>query len=861
MQSRTSAHKNCLRLLLGLTVLAVICLRGGYALAQTQVACPLPPDTSPPAAPAVTAAQVEDGSASLMDFVVAARDQYSALTQEITTLAEVSHFGCLIRREGSHYRSGSTYLVSLRADGRIILHAKTMTLSGRLLNPRILAAILSSLGVERTVLADMASGDPAVRGAALRTALQTLVRRPDASFDAAAAGPGGQSGIPGASGHAAVYTSANLGIPIIVVAGFDVDESHLATETIDFGDPEITAADVVDRETLRAFVNQAGAFYIASAQEQNGDHLRTKNAMRDPNGPWIHGNVYVNIVDRISNVILFHGAFPNRLELRPPGITRDNVTGELVYDQLVAAATSSPEGGFWEYHFDDPTDDRDDAGVPKVGFARVFTGEFQRADGADFPIDIIVASGFYPPAPEGVVEGPNATIKALLPQVMRAMTASTVDAISARIRQATSGSAPDNRLSLGGASTLSGVLLANGQALEDGTLDLHMLLADSSFTLASNDGGGNGLLSNLTLWGSGDYRSFSGGSAESLDYDGDVISANLGVDTRLSANVLAGFSVALARGTVNYTDAYDVSGEFSTTLTSVNPYVGWQGPGGMDLWAAAGYGAGEVEINDDADDSQARDLTQRIMAAGLNWPLAASQDGATTLRLKVETAFTWADVESAGMLDGIALHTSRQRLMLEGSRAHKLASGATLAPSIEFGLRHDGGDGETGSSVEAGGALRYADVASGLTVEGRARFLFAHSGEYEEWGVSGLLRYDPGAAGRGLTASVQPAWGRTASGVRGMWQSGAAGELLPVDVEAPRVNAEVGYGLGVAPGLGVVTPFAGVGLSGEDAQWWRMGARWQVSPEARLNLEGTRRDDAYQDEPEHSLMLTAALLW
>ncbi|MDE0207679.1 MAG: autotransporter outer membrane beta-barrel domain-containing protein [Candidatus Tectomicrobia bacterium] len=861
MQSGRSAHKTCLSLLLGLTVLAITCSPGGYALAQMQIPCPLPPGASPPSAPAVTAAQVEDGRANLMEFVVAARDQYSALTEEIRTLAEVSHFGCLIRQEGSHYRSGSTYLVSLRPDGRIILHARAMTLSGRQLNPRILAAILSSLGVERTVLADMASRDPAVRASALRAALQTLVRRPDARFDATSPGPGGQSGIPGASGHAAVYTSANLGIPIIVVAGFDVDESHLAVEAIDSGDPEITAADVVDRETLRAFVNQAGAFYIASAQEQNGDHLRTKNAMRDPNGPWIHGNVYVHIVDRISNVILFHGAFPNRLELRPPGITRDNVTGELVFDQLVAAATSSPEGGFWEYHFDDPTDERDDAGVPKVGFARVFTGEFQRADGADFPIDIIVASGFYPPAPEGVVEGPNATIKALLPQVMRAMTASTVDAISARIRQATSGSAPDNRLSLGGASTLSGVLLANGQALEDGTLDLHMLLADSSFTLAANGGGGSGLLSNLTLWGSGDYRSFSGGNPESLDYDGDVISANLGVDTRLSANVLAGFSVALARGTVNYTDAFDLSGEFNTTLTSVNPYVGWQGPGGTDLWAAAGYGAGEVEVNGHSDDSQARDLTQRMLAAGLNWPLAASEDGATTLRLKAETAFTWADVEAAGMLDGIALHTSRQRLMLEGSRAHKLASGATLAPSLEFGLRHDGGDGDIGGSMEAGGALRYADVASGLTVEGRARILFSHSSDYEEWGVSGLIRYDPGAAGRGLTASVQPAWGRTASGVRRMWESGAAGESLPVDVMAPRVNAEIGYGIDMAPGLGVVTPFAGTAFSGEDAQLWRMGARWQVSPEARLNLEGARRDDPYHDEPEHSLMLTAAMLW
>ena len=71
--------------------------------------------------------------------------------------------------------------------------------------------------------------------------------------------------IPGASGHAAVYNSPELGTPIVLLAGFDITESHLvsiAAETIDYGDPTITARDVVDRETLQAFVTQAGNYFI-----------------------------------------------------------------------------------------------------------------------------------------------------------------------------------------------------------------------------------------------------------------------------------------------------------------------------------------------------------------------------------------------------------------------------------------------------------------------------------------------------------------------------------------------------------------------------------------------------------------------
>ena len=96
----------------------------------------------------------------------------------------------------------------------------------------------------------------------------------------------------------------------------------------------------------------------------------------------------------------------------------------------------------------------------------------------------------------------------------------------------------------------------------------------------------------------------------------------------------------------------------------------------------------------------------------------------------------------------MSLNASRQRPTLEGEHVRKLASGATFTPSIEIGLRSDGGDGETGDGMEAGGGLRYADPATGLTLEGRVRTLLSHSGDGEETGVSGLVRLAPGASGR-----------------------------------------------------------------------------------------------------------------
>lgn len=56
-----------------------------------------------------------------------------------------------------------------------------------------------------------------------------------------------------------------------------------------------------------------------------------------------------------------------------------------------------------------------------------------------------------------------------------------------------------------------------------------------------------------------------------MNYDGNVVRGNLGVDTRLGAHLLAGVSVGWARGTVDYTDPNTVTGEAASTLRASTP--------------------------------------------------------------------------------------------------------------------------------------------------------------------------------------------------------------------------------------------------------------------------------------------------
>ena len=64
-------------LIAGLFVLAGVFTDMRPASAQTPEPCPLPPGVAPPEALAVTAQQVEAGEASLRDFALAVKDQFT----------------------------------------------------------------------------------------------------------------------------------------------------------------------------------------------------------------------------------------------------------------------------------------------------------------------------------------------------------------------------------------------------------------------------------------------------------------------------------------------------------------------------------------------------------------------------------------------------------------------------------------------------------------------------------------------------------------------------------------------------------------------------------------------------------------
>ena len=84
----------------------------------------------------------------------------------------------------------------------------------------------------------------------------------------------------------------------------------------------------------------------------------------------------------------------------------------------------------------------------------------------------------------------------------------------------------------------------------------------------------------------------------------------------------------------------------------------------------------------------------------------------------------------AGRLAGTeAVVSTRVRTALEASRGYVFGHGIALRPSLEVGLRRDGGDAETGAGADVAASLIASDPLTGLSVDVRVRTLLVHQDE------------------------------------------------------------------------------------------------------------------------------------
>ena len=399
------------------------------------------------------------------------------------------------------------------------------------------------------------------------------------------------------------------------------------------------------------------------------------------------------------------------------------------------------------------------------------------------------------------------------------------------------------------------------------------LLTGTSFALAAGTHGGGV----AGLWGRGAISSFDGREGD-LTLDGEVGSVMLGADWTRDART-AGLMLSHARGTGSYRGAGE--GKVESDLTGLYPYGRYAVNERVTLWGVAGYGAGSLTLTPKGKTPIETDLDLMMGAVGMRGVVVqAPAEGGPELAVKSDGLFVRTTSEAVrgsgesdtGNLAAAEADVTRLRLGLEGTwRGLKLGSGA-LRPRIEVGVRHDGGDAETGFGVDLGGGLAWSDPASGIAAEVSGRGLLTHgAGGFREQGYAGALTWDPRPdSDRGARLTLQQTLGASASGGmdallgRGTLAGLAANDNGEDALERRRLEVRLGYGLSAFEDRFTSTPELGLGLSDTGRDYslgWRLGLAESGSNALELRLEGTRRESANDNAPEHGIGFRVTARW
>ena len=321
----------------------------------------------------VVEAAPEETKDTLKKFVESARDHF--LTLPISALLTL---GDTLREEGGDWNYQSMYLVVLTDEGDVFIHGEDMSKDDTNLKAEVddngemvVQVIVDTLirDDQEEVFVEYSWDDPATD---------------DTNPRYCYAIKGGHPALPGQV--------------FILVGGYHVnvttstEEEEEETEDLpEF--PEISAMDVRDRETLKAFVEGAGDWAIRALPTLNFD-LQKLDAifkLEGEGGHWKSGSTYIFTMTPDGRVI-FHGARED--QEGTINIDLEDRNGFRFVEALIGAAIDEDASGYVEYYWDDPGVDGDEAlGSAKVGYAETIT---LPDDFAIFPgATVIVGSGFY----------------------------------------------------------------------------------------------------------------------------------------------------------------------------------------------------------------------------------------------------------------------------------------------------------------------------------------------------------------------------------------------------------------------------------------------------------------------------------
>ena len=374
----------------------------------------------------------------------------------------------------------------------------------------------------------------------------------------------------------------------------------------------------------------------------------------------------------------------------------------------------------------------------------------------------------------------------------------------------------------------------------------------------------------LSFWSRGARSSFAGREG-ALGLDGDVRTTMVGTDYAKGPMVV-GLSLAHSRGQGGYHGLSSASsGHVASSVTGLYPWMGYTLSDRVSVWGVTGYGKGALTLTPGETAAFRSGLSMAMAAGGVRGELADSVVAGFGLAFKADALWVGTGIKGVdgpeGRLAATDAVATRFRTGLEASRGYSFERGLSLQPSLEVGLRRDGGDAETGAGVDIGGGLIVSDALTGLSADVRVRMLLAHQDEgFSERGLSIAFSFNPApSTPLGFLAKMTPSWGGQATGgTEALWgRDTMTGLANGGHAAGGSLAADLSYGMAVGGRL-VGTPRIGFGTSGMGRDYrfgYGLGLIGATGPAFEFGADVQRRESINGNGVDHALVARFTARW
>ena len=458
----------------------------------------------------------------------------------------------------------------------------------------------------------------------------------------------------------------------------------------------------------------------------------------------------------------------------------------------------------------------------------------------------------------------TARTQSFMPELTGAIGANTLETVSNRIELGFSEES-NQVLELGGQNSISGMLTASGDAINESSTTLKSFLGNSSFAISLSD---DEFVIPTTFWGLGDYQKLSKiDNGKAFDWSGDLFIGHFGIDALIRDGVLTGISASVVESEIKFDNIDTNNIEFNIRTTSLNPYIGWTSTNqNSKVHATAGFGLGEIGVDQNAYSYET------LNSESYSYGLSGSQvlftsdkilSGTSNLSIKGESWMAQQKIDGKdGILESVSTNSQHFSIRTEGTHQFDFATGSTLSPLVSIGVRNDEMDHLSVLGLEFTGGADYNNPI-GLTLSGQGSMLIGQASQVQKIGLNSSVNYDFNGDKQGVQFELETFWGQSETEIQdSLWTESYIHSTNVIGSHGigTRLNTELGYGLNVLDNDGTLTPFTGFEFSQHQGNEYFMGTRVKIGSSAQFDLTGIQSESS-TGHTSNKVRLEGSLSW